>query len=189
MKRILLISVLFLAGGFPVPEVHAATFFYFTSSPASWIGQGQTLTLTRGFSAYREFNLGAYTNSVHLTADGYELTIVGPVLALPTLGFYPNATRWPFMGTGAGMAFTGPGRGNNTLTGNFNVLQADYDATGQVTAFAVDFVQYDEGNQSAWSRGSIRFNSNIPVPEPGVVSIWTAGLAAICFRRGARALK
>jgi hypothetical protein len=188
MKRILL-SILFLAGGFLAPEVHAATFFYFTSSPASWIGQGQTLTLTSDFSVTRMYDQGAYTNSVHIRADGYELTVVGPVLSLPTIGFYPDATRWPFMSTGPGMAFTGPGRGNNMLTGNFNVLQANYDATGQVTAFAVDFVQYDEGNPAAWSRGSVRFNSNIPLPEPGVSAILTTGLAAICLRRGRGTLK
>src|SRR4051794_11610848 len=116
MKRILLSSILFLAAGFPLEEVNAATFFYFTSSPTSWVGHGQTLTLTSGFHAIRTYDLGAYTNSVDLAAGGYDLTIVGPGLTLPTVGFYPNATRWPFMGSGAGMDFSGDGRGNNTLT-------------------------------------------------------------------------
>ncbi len=164
MKRIFLAGLMFLGVGGPIQALNAATFLYFTSSPESWIGQGQTLTLTNGFYATRTYNLGAYTDSVHLGAGGYELTIVGPGLTLPTVGFYPDATRWPFMGSGAGMSFTGPGRGNNTLTGCFYVLQADYDATGQPAAFAVDFVQYDSGNLSKWNRASVRFNSDIPVP-------------------------
>jgi len=70
------------------------------------------------------------------------------------------------MGAGPGMAFTAPGRGNNTLSGWFNVLQADYQTNGQVAAFAVDFVQYDETIVTRWNRGSIRYNSHIPVPGP-----------------------
>src|ERR1043166_3808900 len=165
MKRIFLAGFTLLGAVCLRPSLNAATFFYFTSSPTSWIGGGQTLTLTN-VSASRTGNLGAYTDSVHLSAGGYELAIVGPGLTLARIGFYPGATRWPFMGSGPGMAFTAPGRGNNTLTGCFNVLQADYDATGQVAAFAVDFVQYDEGNLTRWNRGSIRFNSAIPAPGP-----------------------
>jgi hypothetical protein len=142
-----------------------ATFFSFTSSPGSWIGGGQTVNFT-SVSASRTFNLGAYTDSVHLSASGYELTIVGPGLTLAQVGYYPGATRWPFMGSGPGLALTAPGRANNTLSGWFNVLQADYQANGQVAAFAVDFVQYDEGNVTWWNRGSIRYNSAIPTPGP-----------------------
>jgi hypothetical protein len=142
---------------------NAATLFYFTSAPTAWIGGGQTLTFTN-VSASRTYNLGAYTDSVHLSSSGYELIIVGPGPKLVQNGYYPGATRWPFMGSGAGMAFTAPGRGDNTLTGWFNVLQADYDTNGQVAAFAVDFLQYDEGNLAKWNRGSVRFNSTIPVP-------------------------
>lgn len=148
-----------------IPSVNAATFFSFSSSPTAWVGGGQTLTFT-SVAASRTGSLGAYTDSVHLTASGYELAIVGPSLTLAQVGFYPGATRWPFMGSGPGMAFTSPGRGDNMLTGWFNVLQADYDVSGQPTAFAVDFVQYDEGNVTQWNQGSIRFNSDIPAPGP-----------------------
>jgi hypothetical protein len=166
MKRIFLASLVSLGAGCLMPALNAATFFYFTSATGSWIGQGQTLTLTDNFSVKRTYNLGVYTDSVRFSAGGYALVIVGPRLTLAQVGFYPGATRWPFMGDGSGMAFSGPGRANNTLTGWFNVLQADYDETGQVAAFAVDFVQYDEGNLTKWGRGSIRFNSDIPAPGP-----------------------
>jgi len=142
-----------------------ATFFSFTSSPSSWIGGGQTVNFAN-VSASRTFNLGLYTDSVHFSAGGYELTMVGPGLTLAQVDYYPGATRWPFMGSGPGLALTAPGRANNTLSGWFNVLQADYQANGQVAAFAVDFVQYDEGNVTRWNRGSIRYNSAIPAPGP-----------------------
>ncbi|MDB6057711.1 MAG: hypothetical protein JWO95_1555 [Verrucomicrobiales bacterium] len=143
----------------------AATFFSFSSSPSAWVGGGKTTNLT-SVGASHTGSLGVYTDSVHLTAGGYELVIVGPALSTPQVGFYANATRWPFMGSGPGLAFSSPGRGDNTLSGWFNVLQADYDVGGQPTAFAVDFVQYDETNTNAWNRGSVRFNSDVPAPGP-----------------------
>jgi hypothetical protein len=155
-------EAIFLAPAFtftPGPlGTNGATFFYFTSSPSSWIGNGQTLNLTDGFSASRS------GNSVSFSTSGYQLRIIGANSTLPTVGFYPSATRYPFHGTGPGMAMTAPGRANNTLTGWFNVLQADYQTNGQIAAFAVDFVQYDEGILGEWNRGNIRYNSNIPAP-------------------------
>src|SRR6186997_503463 len=140
----------------------AANVFYFQSSPTSWIGQGQTLTFTDAnttFGTHRYFNQGAYTNSVEISAGGYGFRMVGANYSLPTVGYYGGATRWPFMGSGVGMAFTGPGRANNNLTGWFNVLQADYKPDGTVNAFAVDFEQFDETIATRWNRGSVRFNS------------------------------
>jgi hypothetical protein len=187
MKRLIFVGCSALAFLCTGHKLRADTFFYFTSSPTSWIGQGQTLTLTEGFYARRTFDFGVDTDSVHLGVDNgsiyYELNIVGSGLTLPVVGFYTNATRWPFMGSGIGMEFRGEGRADNTLTGYFNVLQADYDASGQVAAFAVDFMQYDEGNVNRWNQGSIRYNSNIPIPEPGTGILAALGLAVIWLRR------
>jgi hypothetical protein len=165
MKQIIRGGLMFLLGGSLLLSSEGATIFNLTSAPGAWIGAGQTLSFSN-VTASRTGSLGAYTDSVHLSANGYELTLVGPALTLAQAGFYPAATRWPFMGAGPGMELAAPGRANNTLTGCFNVLQAEYDVTGQVAAFAVDFVQYDEGNINNWNRGSIRYNSNIPVPGP-----------------------
>jgi hypothetical protein len=160
MKRIFLGGLALLWAGCLVPSMNAATFFYFTSAPSSWIGQGQTLTLTNGFFVSRN------GNALEFGASGYYLDIGGPNFELARVGFYSNATRYPFNSVGPGLSFTGPGRGDNMLTGCFNVMQADFDAAGQVTAFAVDFVQYDETFLAKWNRGSVRFNSNIPAPGP-----------------------
>lgn len=163
----------------------ASDVFYFTSSPGSWIGGGQTLTLTSpstSFSASRYYDQGAYTDAVTLSAGGYYFFVVEPNYTLPTIGFY-NATRWPFMGSGAGMALLSPGRGDNTLTGWFNVLQADYDSVGNVVSFAVDFMQYDEGNTANWVSGSWRYNSTIPVPEPLAITLFGVGALAMLALR------
>jgi hypothetical protein len=164
--------------------------FYFTSSPGSWVGGGQTLTLTSpstSFSASRYYDQGAYTDAVTLSAGGYYFYLVEPNYTLPTVGFY-NATRWPFMGTGAGMALLSPGRGDNTLTGWFNVLQADYDPVGNVVSFAVDFTQYDEGNPANWVSGSWRYNSTIPVPEPSAIALFGVGTLVMLALRNKTAV-
>src|SRR5204863_8148300 len=80
--------------------------------------------------------------------------------------YYGNAYRWPFNGGSPGMWFTAPGRGDNQISGWFNVTQADYNLDGTVQAFAVDFQQFDEASTVNWTRGSVRYNSSIPFPEP-----------------------
>jgi len=132
MNRLKTIAIaIFLVGA--TTQLFAADVLYFTSTPGSWIGQGQTLTFrspATAFSTFRYHDQGAYTNAVQLRAAGYELAIVGPNFTLPTVGLYNNATRWPFMGSGPGMAFTAPGRGDNELTGYFHVRQAEYNPDG-----------------------------------------------------------
>ena len=179
MKRMCWVGYFTLAVLLSSQHSLASTFFYFTSSPQSWIGQGQTQMYTT-VTASVTYNLGAYSDSVHFAGGGgFGLTIVGPNLSLPVVGMNSNATRWPFQGSGPGMDFTGPGRGNNTLTGYFNVLQAEYDASGQVAAFAVDFLQYDEGIATWWNSGSIRYNSPIAIPEPSTALLVALALLGI----------
>lgn len=183
-----ILTILAASGVFSsLQTVQADDIFYYTSSPGSWVGGGQTVTLsspTTSFSASRYYSQGAYTDAVTLSAGGYYFYVVEPNYTLPTVGFY-DATRWPFMGDGAGMALLSPGRGDNTLTGWFNVLQADYDTSGNVVSFAVDFTQYDEGNTANWVSGSWRYNSTIPIPapEPSASALFALGTLAVLVVR------
>lgn len=162
----------------------AATAFYFTSTPGSWVGAGQTKLYTApgdSITAYRYApDHGAYQNAVQFTAGGYRVTIVAPNYSLPTVGYYGSATRWPFMDNGAGLDFSGNGRGNNMLTGWFEVLQADYNADGSIAAFALNFKQHDEGG-AAYTLGAVRYNSSIVIPEPSMAIL--IGLPALLLPR------
>jgi len=163
-----------------------STLFYFTSSPQSWIGQGQTVlaTPTNGFSILPE--TGIYSHEVgfvikptHPDDRWWWIEMDCPPTDL-TVGFYPDAER---LGgnTGPGLDFYTSGRGDNTLTGYFDVLEISYDANHTLLSFAADFVQYDVGVTSLWNQGSIRYNSTIPVPEPSTFSLLGICLLAFCY--------
>lgn len=97
---------------------------------------------------------------------------------------YDHATRYPFNSpTRPGLSVSGAGRGNNELSGWFNVLEVAYGANGDLERLAVDFRQYDENLTMSGPSlyGSLRFNSSIaitPVPEPASALLLLAGLVA-----------
>ena len=182
----------FLFGGSGLAKAEPISVLYFTSTPGSWIGQGQTLTIER-VTASRYYDQGAYTNAVILSAGGYQLTLVEPNYTLPTVGYYDNVTRWPFMGEGAGMWFTAPGRGDNQISGWFDVLEATYSPIdGSVESFAVNFRQYDETSTTEWTEGSIRYNSSIAVgvPEPSSAAlVLSAAIAFFVVRKSRKKIR
>jgi hypothetical protein len=171
----------------------AQDIFYYTSGSASWVGHGATRTMTPAegatFSGFRYFSQGAYTNAVSISVsdsvDSWDMQFVGPNETLPVVGDYPDATRWPFNGNGAGLSWVGNGRGDNTLTGNFQVLDAEFDSSGNLVSFAANFTQYDEGSTAAWNIGEIRYNSSVPIPEPSSL-ILLGGIGLLGLRQGRR---
>jgi hypothetical protein len=130
------------------------------------------------FSGFRYFNQGAYINAVSISVsdstNNWSMYFVGPDETVPVVGDYPNATRWAFNGNGAGLSWIGDGRGDNTSTGNFQVLDATFDPSGNLLSFAADFTQYDEGISNEWNIGLIRYNSSVPLPEPRGLGLWIA---------------
>jgi hypothetical protein len=110
-----------------------------------------------------------------------------------TVGFYDNATRYPFNSpTRPGMNVSGGGRGYNQLSGWFNVLEVEYSSNFEVTKLAVDFAEYGENlTQSGPALfGSLRLNSSIPitssVPETSTLLQFCAGLALAAALRTRR---
>src|SRR4051812_33799842 len=152
--RLLAVVSLWIAAFALSSRCDAANIISYTSSPTSWVGHGETRTVTSDdgaiFFAKRYFEYANYTNSLWFQVDtqseDWGFNFVGPNATLPVVGFYPNAQRWPFESPGhPGLAFSANSRGDNTLTGEFTVLQAAYDENGNISSFAADFVQYDEG--------------------------------------------
>jgi len=174
-----------LAGSLQAAQ--AATLLSFLSSPYSWVGGGETVSAgpDNGFDISvlgDQFTpITQITSTLHFsvlepwTPDGWRwwyLRLAAPEGANLSVGSYAYATRWPFQETTApGLDFSGNGRGNNRLTGSFNILESNVADDGTFS-FAVDFLQYDEESSNAWIKGAIRYNSEVPInltPEPIVV--------------------
>jgi hypothetical protein len=188
----------------------AETAFYFTSTPQSWVGHGETAVVSPSdgwtfavgpnYSAPLANGLSIYMNK---RTNGYEwwtLDFRAPNGGAIEIGKTYQATRFPFEtfyspGLG-GLDFSGNGRGNNTLTGWFKFSDMQISGT-TLTSVAVDFYQADEGF-STWSNyGSFRYNSSIApmasalavgsVPEPSTYAllfgVGALGLAAFKRRK------
>jgi hypothetical protein len=196
MKYTTFVAVLIVSNCICCASLDAADILYFVGSPTSFVSRGQTWLLSAdtgySFLGIRHFDQAELTNSVQFQVSNavpgafWDLDFVGPNFSLPVVGSYPNAVRFPFQYTQTGMVLDGDGRGDNTLTGSFQVLEAVFDGSGNLQKFAADFVQYDEGFLDRWNIGSIRFNSDIPitpVPEPSTVAPAALGAAALYLAR------
>jgi hypothetical protein len=182
-----------LAGS--LQPAQAATLLSFLSSPYSWVGRGETVSAgpDNGFDiSVLGDQLTPITQITQITSTlnftitepwtlygwrSWHLRLTAPEGASLAVGSYANATLSSFMDTTApGLDFSGNGRGNNRLTGSFNILESNVAEDGTFS-FAVDFLQYDflqydEESTNAWIKGAIRYNSEVPInltPEPIVV--------------------
>ncbi|MEW8296530.1 MAG: hypothetical protein AB2637_09310 [Candidatus Thiodiazotropha sp.] len=169
---------------------------YLNAEPGDWVGGGigaDEVLWTHGnqgiFSVTSNFDQGVSVTfddgnywSFDFAAPTYD-----PVTNTNTgnrleVGFYDNATRYPFNSpTRPGLSFSGNGRGNNTLGGWFDVLDIAYAASGDILRFAVDFRQFggSESMSGPSTYGSLRINSGIPinpVPVPPAVALFLSGL-------------
>ena len=134
-------------------------------STGDYIGAGATAFSVAPpsiITAARNFDSGVSFHLTGVNGDDFTLDLAAAGNATLTVGSYGNATRFPFQGAGSpGLSFSGNGRGCNTVTGSFKVLEAVYDGTGAVQRFAADFHQYCEGVGPPLD-GEIRFNSAVP---------------------------
>ncbi len=153
-------------------------------------------------------NSNAREFQIYAPDGNWWISVDMPLNAIIGKGSYV-ATRFPFNANEmAGFNWAGFGRGLNTLTAEFNVLEVAYDANGIISAFAVDFLQYEEtwdeldipllvANNTQGAFGSYRYNSSIPinttgnltlVPEPHSVLLLLAGTFAATWRPRRRAV-
>ncbi|MBX7258829.1 MAG: hypothetical protein K1Y02_20875 [Candidatus Hydrogenedentes bacterium] len=176
-------------------QVHAANVFSFTSSPTSWVGQGQSRVMTEAdgfeFHSVAQFwdGFSCWVNNWDSAPPEDEtdwtLLLFPPTGQTLSVGMYWNAERYP-SATTAGMDFSGEGRGHNMSAGYFEILEIEYGPGGAPTKLAVDFYQYGDDIDSYWpqlenwARGSIRYNSDIPLNDgPGVPALTFPGVALV----------
>jgi hypothetical protein len=125
----------------------------------------QTITTsTGGFTVSRNFDNGVTIQFFgNQLGNFWTLDFAAVGNAQLEVGLYEGATRFPFQAANEpGLSVSGDGRGCNTLTGRFEVIEVTYGLTGEVESFAADFEQHCEGLPPALI-GSIRFNSDTAV--------------------------
>jgi hypothetical protein len=164
MSRFLPVLALCASSVFVPARSQGATLLSFNSEPGDFIGQGQQFTFTPAdgtITPSRNFDNGV---SVSFSgAQFWSLDFAQPAGATLQPGMYEGATRFPFQSpTQPGLSVSGAGRGCNTLTGRFVVLEAVFGAGGAVQQFAADYEQHCEGGAPALF-GSVRINSDVPL--------------------------
>ena len=138
-----------------------------TSDAGDYIGQGQSWSYSIPPDSLGSQSL--YNNGVEVVVNGangdwWYLNFGAPFGAQLTPGTYDNAARWPFQSASQpGLSIFGNGRGCNTLTGSFTVLDATYDTAGSLLSFHATFEQHCEGGSPAL-RGEVQITSPPPVP-------------------------
>jgi hypothetical protein len=144
------------------------------SQPGDYIGQGQSYKFTTANAVFRFFASPSGLEQDLTASDGQWWTVdmypgSGDVLAV---GYYPNATRYPFNGSGNGLSVYGDGRGCNTLTGSFRVKQAVFSAVdNSLQNFDATFTQHCEGGTPALT-GEVKYDAeSVTAPPPGVTNL------------------
>ncbi len=150
--------------GTSLTTVAAVTSLNIQSQQGDYIGGGQnysygandgTYTVTRNYSNGVSIRFVPNVNPI----DSWQIDFAGPNNALLTPGTYDNAVRYPFQSGGEpGLSVSYYDRGSNTLTGQFTIYQATYDASGNVISFNASFLMHNEGLPPALS-GQIEYNA------------------------------
>jgi VCBS repeat-containing protein len=148
------------------------------SDPGDYIGQGHTYTFGPASGTYSMYNPypsnPTYTNAIEVSfsnaTEWWYLDFQAPNDTRFVPGTtYIGAVRFPFQSSSQpGLDVAGDGRGSNTLTGKFTVLQAVYDTAGNLVRFGADFEQHSEGATPAL-HGSVRYNY-LPGGASGVLA-------------------
>ena len=168
-----------------VNDPAATTFFSFQSAPGDPIGGGKK----RFFSAANGYKFtveqhagGIFVYFTNTGAEGiadpedWSLTLAPAEGATFGVGDYENADEVPDLYEGKPALEVG----NSTvypdvLAGSFQVLEAEFDASGRALKFAANVVQYANGSKAALY-GQFRYNSAVPVPP--AVDVSAANVAA-----------
>jgi len=161
--RIRIVLILFGLLIFSVSAFGQVTSITLNSDPGDYVGGGQFtfLTPTDGsFSAQQNFDQGVSISFFGQPGVFWFFDFAAPNNQLLTVGSYPGATRFPFQSPSQpGLSVSGDGRGCNTLTGTFQVLEVSYGSGTTINSFDAIFEQHCEGTTPAL-RGEIRFNAH-----------------------------
>jgi len=169
--------------------VQADTFLYFNSEEGDYIGRGEVHTWTEAdgtFSATRNPANGVDVNFENTAGDvWWNLSFAAPDDVELTVSSFEGATRYPFQEvTEPGLDVGGSGRGCNTLSGRFDVLEIVYGDGETISSFAADFEQLCGGASTGSLKGSIYFNSSIEPANSQTLTVSKQGSGKVTASTG-----
>ncbi|KAF0811738.1 hypothetical protein IGB42_03755 [Andreprevotia sp. IGB-42] len=174
MLRKLVLSVALLL---TAVAAQATTSLQFKSEPGDYIGQGKNATWqeTDGtFTINKNFDKGVSVSFNGGTA-WWSLDFAAPGEVPLLVQAYEEAQRFPFQSiTKPGLNVSGSGRGCNTVTGRFDVLELTYKTNGDIDRFAANFEQHCEGANAAL-KGTVLYNSTLSGVQPPKITVTANG--------------
>lgn len=147
-----------------------------TSDPGDYVGGGQSYSFATPSDVFQAASDAANTHvSIRETSPqfshNWELDFSAPDGQQLSAGTYTGAVRDVARGPGQpGLDVFGDGRGCNTLSGSFTVLEASYGPNGYIESFDATFEQHCQGDTPAL-RGEVRIANTTPPPPPTSVQI------------------
>jgi len=134
------------------------------SEAGDWVGAGKHITIRPPLDGVISTIGGPADLQVDFKgATWWSFHFAPPAGGRLAVGAYEGAAFWPGGPPSApGLSAAGEGRGCDTITGRFDVLQADFGPFGTVQALAIDLEQHCDGSTPALF-ASIRINSTVPV--------------------------
>ena len=171
-----------------VNDDSAITFFHYSSDPADYVGGGrdETLSIRQGV----QIGPGVYdpdSGDVSVlcapadvpflsTDEVWYLAFAQPIGQSFVPGDYEGATKDPGSPSNHPEMNVGSTRAAPTLTGNFQVLEAEFATDGGVQKLAINFEQHADGGVPAL-RGQLRYRSTAPLqPIPLTLTVPTASV-------------
>jgi Viral BACON domain len=152
------------------------------SRPGDYIGAGGNWIHTPAdgsFMAERNFDNGVEIRFENFPNVWWRLNFAAPGDVPLVPGSYELATRYPFQASSEpGLDVSGTGRGCNTLTGRFTVLEVVYGAGTAITSFAANFEQHCEGGPHGLF-GSVRYNAAARAPYTVTAAVAGSGAGTI----------
>lgn len=135
------------------------------SEAGDYVGAGQSYRFTRQSGAVRVRQVGKslLEFQLDLGEEKWDFQFAAPHGQPLTRQSYPGAVRYSFQeGNQPGLEISADTRACNEVVGQFTLLDVQYDASGKLSAFAVDFEQRCASLQKSL-RGWLRYNSTLPV--------------------------
>jgi len=168
MRNFILFTLIYF---FTTALAHAGTVVTLASEQGDYIGQGQVYEYNDDnaqFAYSNNFDNGITLRISNIPGEpnlNWTLNLAAPGEVPLEVGTYTGAERFPFQASdNPGLSFSGQGRGCNTVSGSFEVLEIEYDENGELMKLNANFEQFCGNSQSAL-RGTILFNTE-PAPTP-----------------------